>query len=263
MILRKRVNEIVNVAKPGDSASRVFDISILALIALNILAMILKSIQPLGDDYATVFYWIECISVVVFTVEYVSRLWSCVEEERYRHRILGRLKMASTALMVIDLLAILPFYLPFLGVDLRFLRTLRLARVFRVAKLGRYSRSLQTLKRVITAKRSELVVVAFVTGILLVLSSSVIYFAENKAQPEAFASIPAAMWWSVVTLTTVGYGDVSPVTPLGKLFASVVAVLGVGMVALPTGIISAGFLEEVSRSKNKATECPHCGKEIK
>jgi voltage-gated potassium channel len=162
---------------------------------------------------------------------------------------------------LIDLVAILPFYLPFARMDLRSMRVVRVMRIFRLAKLGRYSESLQTLQRVFKAKKEQLADTVFILLVLLVMASSLMYFAENHVQPDKFSSIPAAMWWAVSTLTTVGYGDVYPFTTAGKIIASVIAVLGIGMFALPTGILGAGFVEEREQRK-RHLRCPHCGKEF-
>ena len=262
MTIRRRVHEIIQPAQRGDLASRVFDIFILSLIALNVLAIILESVQDIRVSWGKVFWLFEVISVVVFSVEYVLRLWTCVEEPRYARPILGRLRAAFSPLLLIDLLAILPFYLPFVSLDLRFLRSLRLFRVFRVAKVARYSKALQTLGRVVRHRREELAVAAFAMMLLTILSSTLMYYIENDAQPEVFSSVPAAMWWAVTTMTTVGYGDACPVTPLGKVLGSVIAVLGIGMFAVPTGILGAGFVEETQRRHAHVSRCPHCGKEI-
>jgi voltage-gated potassium channel len=167
-------------------------------------------------------------------------------------------RYALSPFALIDLVAILPFYLPFMGVDLRFARAFRLLRLFRMAKVARYVRAMGIFGQVARAKREELVIAASVMAILLICASSVMYYAEHAAQPKVFSSIPATMWWSVATLTTVGYGDVFPVTPAGRLVAGVVAVLGIGFFALPTAILGAGFVEVVSRRKD-APKCPHCG----
>ena len=262
MRMRKRLNQILRPAVGGDVASRTCDIFILSVISLSVIGIILESVQSIHDGAPGVFHWIEIVSVAIFTVEYVLRLWSCVEESKYKHPILGRARFALTPLALIDLAAILPFYLPFVGVDLRFIRVVRLLRLFRVAKVGRYSRSLQLLGRVIRGKKEELGVTLFILLLLVVLASCFLYHAENAAQPDAFPSIPAAMWWAVATLTTVGYGDIYPVTAAGKCLASVIAILGIGMFALPTGILGAGFVEEVQARKRQAKRCPHCGKVI-
>lgn len=262
MSLRKRVYEVVEVAKSDDKLSQAFDVFIVTLIGLNVIALILESVENIRDFSPKLFGVFEYISVVLFTVEYIARIWSCVENMTYKKPISGRLRFSITPLAVIDLLAILPFYIPSTGLDLRFLRVLRMMRIFRVAKLGRYSQSLQTVRRVVTAKKEQLICALIILLLLLVIASSMLYYAENLAQPEIFSSIPASMWWAVATLTTVGYGDVYPVTTLGRLMASIIAILGIGMFALPTGIVGAGFVEEIERHK-KLIKCPHCGKEIK
>ena len=161
---------------------------------------------------------------------------------------------------LIDLLAILPFFLTFISLDLRFIRTLRLFRLFRVFKFVRYSNSLRLFGKVIKHKKEELIVTATIMFVLVILTSSFIYLAEHEAQPDKFTDIPSSMWWAIVTLTTVGYGDVFPVTPLGKIFAAIIAILGIGMFALPTGILGASFVEEIDKMKAKEkASCPHCG----
>jgi voltage-gated potassium channel len=167
-----------------------------------------------------------------------------------------------TPLALVDLLSVLPFYLPFVGVDLRSLRAVRLFRVFRIVKLGRYSKALNLLGRVLVSRKAELVMTIFALLVLMVLASSLMYFAEHDAQPESFSSIPAAMWWAVATLSTVGYGDIYPVTFAGKLLAAVVAVLGIGMFALPAGLLGSAFVEEIQRTPTGPQRCPHCGEEL-
>lgn len=261
MNVRKRIDEVVTVGRPGDKLSRVFGIFIVTLIGLNVVALILQSVKSIDILCPRFFYIFELASVIIFSVEYVARVWSCVEKPAYHKPLRGRLRFAVTPLAMIDLLAILPFYLPFLGLDLRFLRILRMMRIFRIAKLGRYSQSLQILNRVMAAKKEQLLCTLFVLALLVIVAASLLYYAENHVQPEAFSSIPAAMWWAVSTLTTVGYGDIYPMTGLGKFMASIIAILGIGMFALPTGILGAGFVEEMAQNQ-KNTQCPHCGKEI-
>jgi voltage-gated potassium channel len=261
MSLRKRVREIVDIAKPGDGLSKAFDIFIITLIGLNVIALILESVKSIQAFAPRLFSIFEYVSVIIFSLEYFARVWSSVEISIYKKPLSGRLRFMVTPLAIVDLLAILPFYLPFTGIDLRFLRILRMMRIFRVAKLGRYSQSLQMLQRVMVAKKEQLVCSLFILLLLVIVAASMLYYVENGVQPENYSSIPAAMWWAISTLTTVGYGDVYPVTGLGKLMASVIAVLGIGMFALPTGILGAGFVEEMGQ-RQKPTQCPHCGKEI-
>ncbi|MBI9019997.1 MAG: ion transporter [Verrucomicrobia bacterium] len=259
--MRKRTWEIVEASTSGDRASRIFDISILSLIFLNVIAVIIGSVQSVQERWGAALNVFEALSVLVFTVEYLARLWSCTTDPQFRSRFRGRVRLAFRAMSIIDLLSILPFYLPFLGIDLRFLRVLRLLRILRVAKVGRYYSSLNLIKHVFQSKKEELLLTSALMGLLLVVSSSLLYYCENAAQPDTFSSIPATMWWSVATLTTVGYGDMYPITLMGKFFASIIAILGIGMFALPTGIIGAGFVEAIQKKKGQHV-CPHCGKEL-
>jgi len=253
---RRRLHEILEPAAKGNKLSRIFDIFIVSLIIANVLAIILQSLPELSP-WAVFFRWFEVISVVIFTVEYVFRVWSCTVDKRYGKLgpVLGRLRFAVSFMGLVDLFAILPFYLPFvIPIDLRMIRFLRVIRMFRVLKAGRYSEALKTLGRVLKAKLPELVMTLTVTIILLVISASLMYYVENAAQPDVFRSIPHALWWSVATLTTVGYGDIYPITLLGKLFGAVIAILGVGLFALPAGILGGGFVEDLRRRKKKRSE---------
>lgn len=220
----------------------------------------LETVDWIRAAYGAELFYFEVFSVIIFTVEYVARVWSAVEAGQFDHPITGRLKFASHPLMVIDLLPILPFYLSgVMAVDLRFLRALRLIRLIRMFKLARYSESLRSFGRVLEREKEKLAVAGFVNLLLLVVAASVMYQAEHQAQPEVFSSIPAALWWGVVTLTTVGYGDVHPVTPVGQFFGAIVAVLGIGLFALPASILASGFIAEAT---GEETRCPHCGELI-
>ncbi len=259
MTIRSRVWDIVEVARPGDRVSGRFDRAILILIALNVMVVILESVSGIQQRAERLFFLFELTSVAVFSLEYVARLWACVEDPKHWKSISGRVRYALKGMVLIDLLAILPFFLPMLGVDLRSLRALRLMRIFRVLKVGRYYSSFSLIKRVVAGKKEELVLTTAIMGLLLIIASSVLYFCENQAQPDKFSSIPATMWWAIATLTTVGYGDVYPITIAGKVFGAIIAVLGVGMFALPTGILGAGFVDEVQRAKEGDSTCPQCG----
>jgi voltage-gated potassium channel len=166
----------------------------------------------------------------------------------------------------VDLLAVLPWYLPWaMQLDARMLRMLRLVRLFRIFKLARYSEALRTLVSICRERRAELGITALFGSMLLLGASSVMYALEHEAQPEAFSSIPAAMWWGCVTLTTVGYGDIYPVTALGRAAGAVIQVVGVGLFALPAGILAGGFashLEQRARTAKEERRCPHCGESL-
>lgn len=264
---KNRTWEVLSTARHGDSPAIFFQWFMLILISLNVMAVILATVQAINQQFNQFFNWFETFSVMIFSLEYLLRLWSCTSAPG-RGPLWGRIKFAFYPMTIIDLLSVLPFYLPLLGLDLRFLRMLRLFRVFRLVKIGRYYQSLNLMRNVFANKKEEIILSATIMAVLLVLSSSFLYYLENEAQPKAFSSIPAAMWWAVTALTTVGYGDIYPITPLGKFVASLIAISGIGMFALPTGIVSSGFIEEIQRHKKAHAEttenitCPHCGKQF-
>ena len=245
--LRRRVYEVLEVGRGEDRASVLVDDLLIALIVLNVIAFALETVPSIDAEYGGWLEAFDVFSVAVFTIEYALRLWSCVEVP-FLSRISpleARLRFARRPYMVIDLLAILPFYLGALfQIDLRVLRVLRLFRFF---KLARYSPAMHTLLRVLINERRALAGALLLMVAMLIFSANGIYFLERHAQPDKFGTIPDAAWWAMATLTTVGYGDVAPVTPLGKLFGSVVMVFGLGMFALPIAIISTGFAQEVGR----------------
>ncbi len=261
-----RLWKLLETAEEGDRIGRVFDVSLIALIVLNVAALVVGTVPDIERRFATELWWFEVFSVAVFSSEYVLRFIACTASSRYRHPITGRIRYTFSPLALIDLVAILPFYLPMLGLDLRVLRMFRLLRLARLLKLGRYSDSLRIIQLVVWKKRSDLAATLFVVLFLLVISSSIVYFAEADEQPEAFGSIPHCMWWGVATLTTVGYGDAYPITPTGKVIGAVVAILGIGLFALPTAILGAAFVEELeTRRRGKETKegcCPHCGRSL-
>jgi len=227
----------------GGRAGRLVDWTILLLIAVNVTAVMLETVDPIFERFAEAFHWLEVVSVIIFTVEYVARIWSAVEAAECSAPVRGRVRFALKFLVLIDLLAILPFYLAALGIglDLRFLRALRLVRLFRMLKLARYSDAMERFIEVLNERREKLVITFAANLVLLMVASSAMYLVESPAQPDAFPSIPETMWWGVITLTTVGYGDVVPVTALGQLVGAVVAIRGIGMFALPAALIATGF----------------------
>jgi voltage-gated potassium channel len=253
--------------------------TISVLIVLSITAVVLESVEEIHNAIHPQLLMLEWFSVGVFSLEYILRLWSVVEIEKFRHPIFGRLRYFFSFFALVDLLAILPFFLPrLIHVDLVMLRGLRLIRLLRVLKLGRYSTSLGILSRIFRKKREELAVSMLVISLILLMSSALMYYLEHQVQPDKFPNIPSALWWGVATLTTVGYGDIFPVTALGKLCASIIALLGIGLVALPSGIIVSGFVEEMQHRHEhhdehahhehheihdgEAKRCPHCGHEL-
>jgi voltage-gated potassium channel len=251
-----------SLAAHDNQACRIFNAGMLILITANITAVILETEPDIYQRYAPFFHAFDAASVAVFTVEYLLRLWVCTLDPRYSSPIFGRLRFAVSGMALVDLIAILPFFLPLVAVDLRFIRSVRLFRLFRVLKMGHYSKTLSTLIGVLRAKKEELLLTAFSGSILLIVASSLMYLVERESQPEAFASIPRAMWWGAMTLTTVGYGDIYPQTAAGKLIGACIAVLGIGLFALPAGILAGGFASELGHRHRRAKKCPHCGQEI-
>jgi|TARA_B110000305_G_scaffold5978_1_gene5779 voltage-gated potassium channel len=259
--MKKKVRDFINYNK-------YFIKFIYVLIVLNVVTLILESYKELNDNYGPFFYAFEIFSVAIFTLEYLIRIWVSDKTKEDKKE---RINFAFSTLGIIDLIAIIPFYLPFIfPFDLRIVRILRLFRLLRIFKLSRYSKSLKTIQYIFKETKAELSITVFVTFVLMILSSTLMYYIEHDAQPEKFASIGDAVWWAVATLTTVGYGDVYPVTALGKILSGIIALIGIGFVALPTGIISSAFIEKIQdekkskkgkKAKNKDC-CPTCGKNI-
>ena len=248
---RRRTCELLEQTRRDDSGARAVEVGLILLIIANGVAVVLESVPSIGGEYPTFFALFELFSILVFTAEYVARLWSIVEldDPRYKHPLWGRLRYARTPLALIDLLAILPFYLSFLvAIDLRVLRVLRLVRLF---KLTRYSASMNLLLSALRQEASAIAAALFVLLLLLVIASSLAYLAEHEAQPAAFGTIPHAMWWAIVTLTTVGYGDVVPITPWGKVVGGLIGIIGIGMVAMPAGLLASGFSEQLHQRRRE------------
>ncbi len=255
--LKRRAYEILEATDPEDALGRRTNFFIMALILLNVAAVVLESEASIDARYGHLFDAFGLFSIVAFTAEYALRLWVsdlCPVTGPGRFGpVGGRVRFALSPLAIIDLAVILPYYLPIVFPDLRFLRGVRVFWLFRLLEVGRYSESMGTLERVIRAKKEELTVTFFAIVFFLTVASSIIYFLEHDVQPDSFPSIPATMWWGLLTLTTIGYGDVYPVTTLGKIAGSLIIILGVGMFALPTGILASGFVEDIqSRAKLRA-----------
>lgn len=258
--LRKRLYQVLQEPRPGDGLARVVNGFLVTLIVINVLSIILVSVPSIGMRFLRTFVWIEVISVAFFTAEYILRLFACRENPAFAGRG-GRLRFALGGLQVVDLLALLSFFLPLAFASLEFFRIFRIFRIFRLVKLVRYSDSLQLLGRVIDAKKRELGMVLSMFLVAMTLASTLMFYAERLAQPDKFGSIPSAMYWAVVTMATVGYGDVTPVTALGRLLTMLVALSGVLVLALPTAIIGSGLMEELEKRREKKV-CPHCGKPL-
>lgn len=243
---------------------RFINIFIIVLILLNVIAVMLETVPAIHEPNKEFFRLFDIVSVTIFTVEYVLRVWSSNHDPQFRHSLHGRLRYMLTPGALIDLLAIAPFYFySVVTIDLRVLRVLRLLRFLRLFRLTSYMKATRLVVNVFKATKNQLLLALVLALFLIVISSCLVYFAEHVAQPDKFTSIPATVYWSVVTLTTVGYGDLYPVTTAGKIFTSIILIAGVALFALPAGIITAGFLEEIRKGKNHKTfNCPHCGQPI-
>jgi voltage-gated potassium channel len=244
---RLKVHDILEVGGDAHPAGRIVNGFLVALIIANGIAFTAETVDSVYARWGPQLDAFNTFSVMVFTVEYVLRLWSSVEIPLLHHlpHWRARLKFAMRPMMIIDLLAILPWYIhAVVPIDLRVLRMLRL---FRLLKLVRYSPALQTLKRVVAHEWRALLGALLLMMILLLFAATMIYFLERDAQPQNFGSIPTSAWWALETLTTVGYGDVTPITALGKVFGGIVMLFGLCMFALPVAIIATGFSQESAR----------------
>jgi voltage-gated potassium channel len=264
--IKYRVYDILVETDDDEVVDKIVAVMLMILILINALTVVLETVDDLNQKYGAIFNAIELVSVTIFSVEYILRLWIAPLNPRFAKPVAGRVKYALTPLAIVDLLAILPAFLPLIfPMDLRIVRFLRVFRLFRLLKMNRYVESLNTLDDVVRSKKEELFVTLAMIAMLLLFSSSLMYLIENEAQPDKFPDIPSAMWWGMATLTTVGYGDIFPVTPLGKLLGGFIALLGIGMFALPTGILASGFAEEIKKRNGRdriCPACPHCGGEI-
>ncbi len=262
--IKSKIYRVIEVSPDSRRLGRFFELFMIDLICLNVLAFTFETVDEISLRYKSYFVTFETISVAIFTIEYGLRVWTCTLDTHFRNPIRGRLKFIFTPLSIVDFISILPYYLFLFFPNTVFIRELHLLQLARLLKIGRYSKAMRTLGGVIKAKRESLFSALFTVFSLLMVASSLIYYVEHAAQPDRFPNIPASMWWAVITLTTVGYGDVYPVTPLGKVLAGSIAILGLGLVALPAGIIASGFTEEVEKKRTKQSLiCPHCGRDLK
>ena len=252
MITQRRIFEILEKGQVGDRLSLRCDLFLSILIVVNLIAVCLETIDSLFLEYKAIFVAVELVSVSIFSIEYVLRIWSrpSAPDEYGKTATSKRLGYIFSFTGIIDLLAILPSILPLLlgGVDLRWLRILRLMRLL---KFSHYSSALEDLFSAVQHERRSFAATLYLLILAILISSSLIYVFEQNIQPEHFGSIPDAMWWTVVTLTTVGYGDIVPMTVAGKLVATLTALMGVCVVALLTGIVATGFTNQVSMRRNQ------------
>lgn len=262
--VKRHVHILLHPTQGTSRWDKIINVFLIVLILLNLVAVILETEHDIYEKHQTFFRYFDLVSVIIFSIEYLLRVWSCTHDEKYQHWFWGRLRYMVSWEGLIDLAAILPYYLhSILIFDLRVLRILRLLRLLRIFSLTSYLKSTQVIANVFRNRFQELLLSLILSTGLIIISSCLVYFAEHNAQPEEFSSIPKTLWWSVVTLTTVGYGDMVPVTIIGKMLTGVILLIGVALFALPAGIITAGFLDEMrNHKKAKMHTCPHCGKPL-
>jgi voltage-gated potassium channel len=223
---------------------------LVVLILGSLLITVLGTERELVAAAPGVFFWLEAGIATAFLVEYFTRLWAVGEHPRYCG-FFGRLRYVRTPMALIDLVALAPFLLGVIGAESLVLRMARLVRLLVLAKLVRFSRAIHLLASVIHERRFELGFTVLVASTVVLLAASVLYFVEGELQPDAFGSIPRSMWWAVATLTTVGYGDVYPLTLLGRMFGAVTAFAGIGLIAMPTGILAAALSDALARAREQ------------
>ncbi len=247
--LRRQAYRLLEHPGTGSTLARVLGFALILLIVANVIAVALETVPRIYAVHHASFRAFDTISVAIFSAEYVLRVWASAERDPGRPPWQARLRYMRSPMALIDLGAVLPFFIGL--VFSSNLQMLRILRLFRIYKLTRYSPALSVLISVIREEAGALMAAFSILTILLVFAATGAYIVEHEAQPSEFGSIPAAMWWALVTLTTVGYGDVTPVTPLGRVFGGFITVLGVGMAALPAGIIASGLADHLHRRRDQ------------
>lgn len=259
--IRRKVWEALDIKYSGRKGlSFVLNISLSVLIFLNTIAIILNTIPTLSETYHHIFWDFEIFSVIIFLIEYLLRIWSCIESRQFPHWFWGRVKFIFSFWGIVDLLAIAPFFLTAFVTDFGVIRMLRLLRILRLFRMSKFFHAFRIIRKVILGKQEELLLSFSFIIFLVLFSSSLMYYLEHTVQPKVFSSIPAALWWGVNTMTTVGYGDIYPITIPGKILGSLVAISGISLFALPAGIIASGFNEHIRGYKDEAgkIKCPYC-----
>jgi voltage-gated potassium channel len=246
---------ILHKPSPSNPIARYVNYFLAFLILTNALFVSLETVPSIAANYGQLLKTFEAISTGLLIIEYVARLWVCVEQARYSHAFRGRFSYALHPLPLLDLLVIVTFWLP---VDLRFLRVARMVRLLKVLRLDHFEASLARITTALRKRRELLIVSITMMGLSIYASASLLYQLEHVAQPTIFSSIPATFWWAMETLTTIGYGDMVPKTVLGKLCAGIISIFGIGIFALPTAIITAAIVE-AGVSDPEPVICKHCG----
>ena len=247
--LRQKVDALMNDTPTSGRLHHQLDLIFIIFIITSVAAVFLETIPAVHDPLKVEFYWFDTIAIAVFTIEYLLRLYAAPEREPHHSALSGRFSFVKKPSSLIDLVAIVPYYLQFLfAVDLRFIRVLR---VLRILKLTRYNTALSTFAMVLKREKRAFSAAMFITVLITILSGAIVYEFEHAAQPEKFDTMPRAMYWAVITLASVGYGDISPVTPIGQAFTMVLAILGIGIVALPAGILGSAFSDQLHQQREQ------------
>jgi len=242
--VKHRLHELLEISDPHDNATKIFNLILFGFIILNVLAVIVET-TPQSQHMHQWLRDFETLSMWIFTLEYLTRIWTCNENPHYANAVTGRLHFTLTPLSLVDLLTILPFWLHMAGINVSMLRIMRFFRLLKFARLVRYSKAYVFITNSLYSRKDEFLVSFFLMLVTLLMASSLMYFAEHDAQPNVFSSIPAAFWWGVVTFTSVGYGDVYPITVMGKVIGGLFAIVGISVFALPTAILTAGMMEQI------------------
>jgi voltage-gated potassium channel Kch len=242
---RQKVYALIYPSDFGGSLQGIFDMFIVTWVIISVICVILESVEHIHYILNIQFIIIDAIAVGVFTIEYCLRLYCCVENPEYSHPFIGRLKQAKSTSSVIDFLAILPFFLEIFLHHLMDLRFLRVFRLMRLLKLNRYTEATSTLTKVIARELPVLSASAFIMLLLVILTASLGYLFEHDAQPDKFENIPQSIYWAVITLASVGYGDITPVTGMGRFMTIILALLGIGIFAIPAALLSSAFTDQL------------------
>lgn len=251
--LKYRINRVLDQPAHDDPTAIVVHLLLALIILINTVVIILYTEQDIAEEYGHIFTLIINICLVIFFCEYVLRMWSCTNTKSPVHMVTDRIRYGMHVFLIIDLISIMPLFLPFLAPqNVALIRFVRLLSIFKLGRFTRYSDSLIQLVRVIRKKREIFVIMLFFLVFVLLFSATIMYMVEYEAQPHAFSSIPAALWWAVMTVTTVGYGDIIPITPVGRMIGGFVTICGVLILALPSAIMATGFIEERYRHQKHA-----------
>jgi voltage-gated potassium channel len=261
--IRWRIYNVIRDDDKNDLVSNIIDAVIVIAISINVLIILLDTFSSIHEKYKYIFDRIELILTVFFAGEYLIRVWTSVYIYHDLDKYKARIRYIFSFKGLIDFIALIPFFIQIIiNIDFDFLRIIRLFRILGILKINRYTNSLLNVGKVIKSKSIQLISSMFVVSVLILFSSVLMYYIENEAQPDKFDNAFSGVWWSIATLTTVGYGDIYPITVLGKILGVIIAFLGIGLVAVPTGIISAGFIEQMNESKEVKKYCPYCGKRL-